>query len=79
MGQQDDDKRRPQTPIGAAGTAPPATETAPPATETAPSATETAPSATETAPPARSPVRGPRTLTRKELESLRARLQKKFH
>jgi hypothetical protein len=58
MGQQDDDKRRPQTPPGAAGTEPPATGTAP---------------------PARSPVRGPRTLARKELESLRARLQKKFH
>jgi hypothetical protein len=65
MGQKDDDKRRPQTPTGAAGTAPPATETAPPATETTP--------------PARSPMRGPRTLTRSELETLRARLQKKFH
>jgi hypothetical protein len=72
MGQQDDDKRRPQTPTGAAGTAPPATETAPPATETALPATETAP-------PVRSPVHGPRTLTRNELETLRARLQKKFH
>jgi hypothetical protein len=29
--------------------------------------------------PARPPRRGPRTLTRNELETLRARLQKKFH
>jgi hypothetical protein len=65
MGQQDDNKRRPQTPTGAAGTEPRATETAPPPTETAP--------------PARAPVRGSRTLTRNELETLRARLQKKFH
>lgn len=58
MGQQDDDKRRPQTPTGAAGTEPPPTEAAPPAP---------------------SPMRGPRTLPRNELETLRARLQKKFH